>query len=280
MLTIKQALKGLSVFLPSRRCELLLYEILEVLDRNAVRTNQIILSQRVPDFVFELTSAPKMTNGRVAKIYAPDAGDDYIQTIIATRHDFFSSHALERTRKWIEPGSHIIDIGGHIGNHAVYWAGILNAAKIYSFEPVTSTYAILERNITINQLEQIVQTFPLAIGEKPCLGRVSIPDIHNSGSVQILEDSRGECAIESLDSLMQAGTFCASPSIALVKIDVEGYEAGVLLGGKEFFAHYKPQILVEVFKKNKHIVFPIMDSLGYQLTEQPEEHDYLFTIKD
>lgn len=276
MHTIKKLLKSLSVMLPSRRCELLLYEILAVLERNAVRTNQIILSQSAPDFVFELTSAPKMTNGNVPKIYAPDAGEDYIQTIIATRHQFFSNAALERTRKWVKPGSHILDIGGHIGNHSIFWAGVVGAARIYAFEPVASTFAIQAKNIAINELGEIVKAYPLALSEKPGRGRISLPDKQNMASVQILEDVHGACAMQSLDSLLEADTFRESPNISFVKIDVEGFESAVLRGGKKFFAHYKPLILVEVFDRNKSEAFSILEAYGYQLVERLEDHDYLF----
>lgn|GEM_PF-2124855 len=279
MRTIKKILKSLSVLLPSRRCELLLYEVLAVLERNAVRTNQILLSQRAPDFVFELTSGPKMCNGKVAKIYAPDAGADYIQTIIATRHNFFSIEALERTRKWVKPDSHILDIGGNIGNHSIFWAGVVGTARIYNFEPMASTFAIQAKNMAINELEHIVKTYPWALGEKSGRGRISLPDAQNMGSVQILEAIDGECTMESLDALLEAGTFRESPSISFVKIDVEGFESGVLRGGAKFFTHYKPLILVEIFDRNKGEVFSILESFGYRLLEKPEAHDYLFAHK-
>lgn len=273
---IKKFLKSLSVWLPARRCELLLYEILAALERNAVRTNQILLSQSAPDFVFELSSAPKMTNGKAAKIYAPDAGEDYIQTIIATRHHFFSNEALERTRKWVKPGEHILDIGGNIGNHSIFWAGVIGAARIYNFEPVASTFAIQARNIAINELGDVVKAHPLALGEKPGRGRISIPDGQNMGSVRILEDMHGECEMASLDSLMEAGAFRESPRISFVKIDVEGFESAVLRGGKKFFACYKPIVLIEVFDRKKDEVFSILSAFGYRLIERIEDHDYLF----
>lgn len=273
---IKKFLKSLSVLLPARRCELLLYEILAALERNAVRTNQIILSQSAPDFIFQLTSAQKMTNGEVAKMYAPNAGEDYIQTIIATRHDFFSNAALEATRKWVKPGAHILDIGGNIGNHSIFWGGVIGVARIYNFEPVASIFSIQAKNIMINELGDIVKAFPLALGEKPGRGRISIPDEQNMGSVRILEDVHGACEMESLDSLLEAGVFRESSSISFVKIDVEGFESAVLRGGEKFFTHYKPVILVEVFERKKTEVFSILADFGYCLVERLEDHDYLF----
>lgn len=274
--TIKSLLKSCSAWLPSRRCELLLYEVLAVLERNAVRTNQILLAQTTPDFIFKLTSGPRLMNGKVAQLYVPDAGEDYIQTIIATRHDFFSIGALERTRKWVKPGTHMVDIGGHIGNHAIFWAGVVGAARIYSFEPVAATFAIQARNIALNELGEVIRTFPVALGEKPGRGRVAIPDAQNMGSVQILQDARGECAVESLDALLAAGTFRESPGISFAKIDVEGFESAVLRGGVNFFAHYKPVIQVEVFERNRDAVFALLQSWGYRLVERSDDHDYVF----
>lgn len=214
---------------------MLLYEVIDVLERNAVIQNQILLTQRAPDFVFELICSPRMLNGNVAKLYAPDAGRDYIQTLLAIHRSFFASQALERTRSWVKAGDHVLDIGGHIGNHAIYWAGVAGAGRVYSYEPVASTRAIQQRNIALNQLEDVITSSPIALGEKPGQGSISLPDVHNSASVQVKDDGRGECMIQSLDALLDQGEFRDSTAISLVKIDVEGFEADVLRGGRRFF---------------------------------------------
>lgn len=58
--------------------------------------------------------------------------------------------------------------------------------------------------------------------------------------------------------------------IKLVKMDVEGWEKFVLLGGKDFFINYNPIVMVEFTEENTfnagypvHEIYDIMQNLGY-----------------
>jgi hypothetical protein len=58
--------------------------------------------------------------------------------------------------------------------------------------------------------------------------------------------------------------------IALVKIDVEGWEKFVLYGGKDFFSNYNPIVMVEFTEENTfnagyqvHDIYDIMEDFGY-----------------
>lgn len=49
----------------------------------------------------------------------------------------------------------VIDAGANAGFFSIY-AAKLGAKKVYAFEPVTETYEILKRNISLNKLENVI----------------------------------------------------------------------------------------------------------------------------
>jgi hypothetical protein len=60
-----------------------------------------------------------------------------------------------------------IDVGAHIGFYTIPIALRLrpSGGKCVAFEPVPSNYARLCKNVVANGLDDVVQTFPLPLGE-------------------------------------------------------------------------------------------------------------------
>lgn len=63
--------------------------------------------------------------------------------------------------------------------------------------------------------------------------------------------------------------------IDFIKIDVEGFENEVFLGGEGLIKRDKPVIYVEIFERNQDAVEKTMHHLGYVLKEKWGEN-YLF----
>lgn len=63
--------------------------------------------------------------------------------------------------------------------------------------------------------------------------------------------------------------------IDFIKIDVEGFENEVILGGTELIQRNKPAIFVEIFEENRSAVGETLKKLGYVLQERKED-DYLY----
>ena len=66
--------------------------------------------------------------------------------------------------------------------------------------------------------------------------------------------------------------------ISVVKMDVEGSEADVLIGGQAFFEKYKPTLVIEIWNKKKDIVFPILAKMNY-IQIWNKNADYIFKYK-
>lgn len=130
------------------------------------------------------------------------------------------------------PGSVVIDVGANIGAFSVY-AARCGAKKIYAFEPNKESYEILLKNIKINNLEDTIIPYNLAVG--PVDGQlISIPkesSPYNTVKTYI-EDTDNYDIIESIS----LPTFIKTNNINKIdflKMDCEGAEYPIIYSMKE-----------------------------------------------
>jgi hypothetical protein len=55
------------------------------------------------------------------------------------------------------------------------------------------------------------------------------------------------------------------PPIRLIKIDIEGAEAALLLGARGLLRRDYPILVIEVWADKRAVVFPLLEELGYTL---------------
>ncbi|MCX2683695.1 MULTISPECIES: FkbM family methyltransferase [unclassified Campylobacter] len=162
-------------------------------------------------------------------MYLPNALNDFIQSEIIKRNDFFSANVIKKADLYLKDGANILDIGANIGNNSLYWALVRKAKKIYSFEPILSSYEILLKNIQLNTLDTIIKPFNFALGKNKSKASIHTTSFHNIGVTSLKDDENGDLEVRSLDNLLSEGFF--KERIDFIKIDVEGFENKVLLGG-------------------------------------------------
>ena len=156
------------------------------------------------------------------------------------------------TLKWIDsfqPNSskEIVfwDIGANIGLYSVYAAVKFKHIEVISFEPSTSNTRTLSRNISINDLEDKISIFPLALSDKEnIISYFNETRFSEGGSISNFNskiDYRGETVNENqiknkynlfgtnIDSLI-LNRVVKIPDY--VKIDVDGTEHLILKGAE------------------------------------------------
>lgn len=129
-----------------------------------------------------------------------------------------------------------IDIGANIGSYTVLAAAGCSC-KAISIEPSMGTYSVLQRNIKVNNLEQQVETYRLALSNTSGTIRFSVNcDTTN----HVVAEGDGDTVapfevvpVTTLDNLL--GDRC-SESCMVIKLDVEGYELNVLKGATRVLA--------------------------------------------
>lgn len=162
-------------------------------------------------------------------------------------HDHFESAlALAAKEGQIKKGGkHIfIDAGANIGTHSVYALQSGYFDRAIAIEPNPENYALLERNIADNKLQDKVSLFHAALGTEDGEATLELSANH-SGDHRVRIDESGQNAdaklkgeatretitvpLRSLDSIAEE---CGVKDITsvFVSIDVQGFEAHILDG--------------------------------------------------
>lgn len=175
---------------------------------------------------------------------------DHIGRIIS-RGTWYEKDLLGDAIKRVTAPGTAIDVGAHIGNHTVWFAKAMRL-NVIALEPNPVSYTQLVRNIEANELavpdlnRPYVRALQAAAGARPGWGRVQEPAIaHNSGTVAVTRDrgadqqDAGQVPITTLDELVVVGP------VRLVKVDVEGAAASVLIGGRGLIDEHSPVIYAE-----------------------------------
>ena len=188
--------------------------------------------------------------------------DRYVgQSLIA--YGEFSEGEAQMFRQLAGSGDVVVEAGSNIGAHTLLLSRLVGAGGvIYAFEPQRIVFQTLCGNLALNQCLNVVarqQGLGSGAGQMVLPG-VDPRQVNNFGGLSLLAQGPGEKVdIASIDSLgLQA--------CRLIKADVEGMEADVLLGAKETLARCRPLLYLENDRAEKSpaLIGLILD-LGYRL---------------
>ena len=236
----------------------------------------LVISGLIFLMAFELNSnkSKEIYDIKNSKFCLPMKTNDLIQSCIYNSKNYWDAGLLAKVDKILKNEAVILDIGANIGNHTLYWAKERNAKKIYSFEPYPYSYRILQKNVEINDLENIVTTCPFGISDKEAKGSVVTFCPTNIGGLKFENDVNGDFDFKPLDSLN------IKEKIDLIKIDVEGAELEVLNGGIETIKRNRPIIIIETFDK-KETIEKLLYSIGYEFYDDNRAMcDYIYYCRE
>ena len=152
----------------------------------------------------------------------------------------------------IKVGNIVVDVGANIGLHTLNMARIVgNTGRVFAFEPDPSNFEILEKNVKINNYQNIILE-QKAVGDKN--GRTTLYQSDHPGMHRIFpqtKQAKGQVQVEltSLDKYFIDSNL--ADKINFIKIDVEGLEFSVLKGMKNILKNNKKiKILFEFMPKN------------------------------
>lgn len=144
------------------------------------------------------------------------------------------------TIEWINsfaPDTIFYDIGANVGMFSIYAAA--KGARVYAFEPESQNYAVLNRNIYLNQLQDNVNAYNIALNSKSCIDMLYIKEFTIGGALNNFGESinykkeqftpgfKQAVASFRLDDLI---TQHQLPIPDHIKIDVDGLEPAVIAG--------------------------------------------------
>ncbi len=127
-------------------------------------------------------------------------------------------------RHYLRPDDGVIDVGANIGFFTLIFSTLVGKyGKVYAFEPHPRIYRYLQGNLALNRAEN-VYAFNIALGAERCT--VNISNRKGDDRNSVIKTGIGITVLQKrLDELG-----IEDEPIALLKIDVEGYENFVIEG--------------------------------------------------
>ncbi len=155
-------------------------------------------------------------------------------------------------RKFVRESDICLDIGANVGAITLALAQKTGVSgKVYSFEPGGMTYGRLSRNLELNpNYLSVVQPIKKGLSDQEDT-LYWVEDQNNRGNAGFINkntiNKNGEpVEFTTIDNFVKNN---AVDRIDFVKIDVEGMELEVLLGGKETWAKIQPIFYYETIKR-------------------------------
>jgi FkbM family methyltransferase len=175
---------------------------------------------------------------------------------------------LRRLRRHQRPV--VVDIGANIGVHTLRWAAGAPGAHVHSFEPSPETRARLVRNVERNGLQSSVTVEPLAVSDAP--GQARFYHCRDGAFSSLRDTGRQELADAFDVEVTTLDAFAATrplDDLALVKIDVEGFEDQVIAGGRRTLESLRPDLFVEIYggtssNPDPELTVATIQGLGYR----------------
>jgi len=184
----------------------------------------------------------------------------------------------------VQKGDVVIELGANIG---VYTIALANAVGptglVYAFEPFRQIFHILNANVALHGLGNVI-TRQIGVHRENSFQHVRAPylgDYTNLGAIRVFLQQATDLAnvpyngteiieVKSLDSL---DLECAH----VMKIDVEGMELEVALGGEAYIKRCQPLLYVENqgYVHDDRRFADYMETIGYycQLVKALQIHD-------
>jgi FkbM family methyltransferase len=162
----------------------------------------------------------------------------------------------------------IFDVGANVGQSALDYARQFPNACIYSFEPLASTYAELER--CVHGLKHI-RVFRLGMGISPRQATLHVNADSKLNSLLHAPPNSTEAEVQ-IDSIEH---FCAVNHIDvidLLKIDTEGYELEVLEGARSLLERQRVSLVLAECQPIQHQDMPFVSFV--ELCDKLRENGY------
>ncbi len=204
------------------------------------------------------------------KLICPE-NDQRTNLIEVLNFGFSEKEETEMILSLTEEGFTFFDIGANVGWYTIKIAKTVKNAKIFSFEPIPQTFAILRKNIEINKITPPqIYNFGFSSENKKTFfyfyeqgsGNASLKNLSHKVKIKKIP-----AQVKKLDDFVKKNHL----KIDLIKCDVEGAELFVFKGGFVAIRDQKPIIFVEMLRKwsaefnyNPNVTIQLLASIGYK----------------
>ena len=177
-------------------------------------------------------------------------------------------HEEQFKRFFNVPDGVFIDIGAHIGKHAIYSA-VNRARLVMAIEPCKENFSVLKTNISLNKLSNI-HPINCACWDKDEDIKMYYDSNGNNSVIDEISDIYETVEGIRLDKLTEN-----LHRVDIIKIDVERAEPNVLKGATNTLERFHPKIVFEAFNEGRlNETLKVLKPFNYN-TIQISSCDYL-----
>lgn len=134
----------------------------------------------------------------------------------------------------------LFDIGANVGVFSIYSSYIKNI-KCVAFEPEYSNLYLLKKNIILNNLQNKIFVYPIALSNKNELSILNLSSIKSGTAIHTVSKKEIDYTDENAKVVLRTGTYaCTLDDFinqtnilpTMLKIDTDGKEFEILQGGE------------------------------------------------
>jgi FkbM family methyltransferase len=197
---------------------------------------------------------PKLADPEVT-ITVPGAGE--ITMFLDPKDTFFTPMMLAVKGPWetgethwfvksLKPGHVVVDLGAYVGYYTLVAAKVVGAkGKVYAFEPGPDAFALLQKNVRANGLENVVLE-QKAVSNKAGSIKLFVSDKHSADNTIYKSAHDPKRATVDIEAVALDDYFRGrDPRVDFVKIDVQGAE-GLILDGMHEVVKKNPDVRMAI----------------------------------
>ncbi len=179
-------------------------------------------------------------------------------------------------RRLVKPGDTILDIGANLGLMTLLMARLAGPmGRVHAFEPNPNVFSFLTKTTEANP-DLAITCHPVALGPSDERLILSVPK-GNKGAATLRPNTSSDHFASIEVPVQRLTDFCATQQIDridFIKMDVEGFEAGVIAGGIDILQTTRPRAIL--FEENRFAStatppesFRHLENLGYRIRAIP-----------
>lgn len=188
--------------------------------------------------------------------------NDYIPSQIRNSGKFYEAPFLNLLARLHQPDKIIVDGGANLGNHSVFFAGVMKA-QVVAFEPQPHNNLLLQANRSLNQLDRLIDVRAKALGAHAARVLLHLSMENNYGTftslpaTPVASNHEGQTMPAAAEFAAEVTTLDSelameNDRISIIKLDIEGMELEALQGAQQILRLGKPLVAVECFNISRY----------------------------
>jgi FkbM family methyltransferase len=193
--------------------------------------------------IYEALDPPQVAQvsfrGQVYKFFIPDAMTDKMQ-LPPLLGQFHELPMLSAFASCTDTDGVICDLGANFGSHTLFFAAVMGAQHVHSFEPQSHLVEVIKTTLALNNVENVTLHNAVA-GAKRGVAHLRSENAENSGMAEFRPgDGTTSVPMVPVDEVI------GDAHVTGANIDVEGMQMPVLRGMSKTICRCNPVLWLEL----------------------------------